>query len=128
MHEDETFCNYYFQGIRRQPVFTTEEEKQNNTIRTRAVTFEHAQFPMKDFDLGERITNMTTRKNTLIFGHEMYFWWLVTAWSGVPAMFINDDFLSVAQSDGGPNYGLLLWAGLISMFPFVVFQVIWWQD
>lgn len=59
----------------------------------------------------------------------MYVWWLAFAWSGVPLMFLNDTWVSVATSNGEwPNFGLVLW-GLINGpgWCFVMWMYSWYE-
>ena len=101
MHEEVTFCNYYFQGTRKQPVFVTQEERETTNIRTRAVTFPHIQYPLKDQDLEAIIKNLTLKGLSLTgLDNEIYLWWFATAWSGVPFIFLNDHGLSITTSTG----------------------------
>lgn len=69
--------------------------------------------PLKDQEI-EEIINAITIKDYGITGleNEIYYLWALSAWSGIPAFFINDDLFSVAGSTGSVNYGLFAWAFL----------------
>ena len=65
---------------------------------------------MKDQDIDEVIDAISIKDWLNVFENEIYYLWAISAWSGIPAFFINDDPFSVAGSTGGPNYGLIAWA------------------
>ena len=67
----------------------------------------------------EILSNLTTKDMSLLSGidYELYYLWMASSWLGVPMIFLNDDGNSVTRMNGGPNYGLLWWAFMISGWP-----------
>ena len=61
--------------------------------------------------------------------YELYATWMGLAWSGVPLMFLNDNYYAVASFDGSsPNWGQVIWALPGAPAWCFVIWILLWED